>query len=329
MTGESYLNEQLKSISGRLNVNDISELNRFPRFFEIGTFTGCRGDCVYCPNEEWTTAKMSDELFSKIASEIGEYSDWVEWVCLSRDGEPLSDIKIEDRVKELKDNGVKYVTFSTHAQYLTENRARRLIEAGLDEIRFSIDGSSKETYEAIRTGLDFDKVTENVRAFLKLRKEIGYRDDKGDLKPKVHIRAVMMDSNRHEEEEWNAYWSARVTDSDIVSSKPPHSWGNQMDSLVKSESFEEYALSPCVSLFGTMIIHPDGKVPLCGIDYNTNIELGDMNKSSIKEIWNSEPYEKVRRLHSTGKRNDIDMCKGCNIWEDVKHFYTIEEDGAI
>jgi radical SAM protein with 4Fe4S-binding SPASM domain len=102
-----------------------------------------------------------------------------------------------------------------------------------------------------------------------------------------------------------------------------------MDSLVKSESFEEYALSPCVSLFGTMIIHPDGKVPLCGIDYNTNIELGDMNKSSIKEIWNSEPYEKVRRLHSTGKRNDIDMCKGCNIWEDVKHFYTIEEDGAI
>ena len=323
MKEESYLDEQLKSISRRLNVQDLSEMDRFPRFFEIGTFTGCRGDCVYCPNEEWTTEKMSDELFSKIAKEIGEHSNWVEWVCLSRDGEPLSDIKIEEKVKELKDNGVKYVTFSTHAQYLTESRAVKLIEAGLDEIRFSIDGSSKETYEAIRTGLDFDKVTENVRAFLGLRRQMGFKDREGNLKPKVHVRAVMMDSNKHEEKEWNAYWSARVTDSDTVSSKPPHSWGNQKEELIQIDSFDEYALSPCVSLFGTVIIHPNGQVPLCGIDYNTNMELGDVSKSSIKEVWNSEPYAKVRELHSTGKRNEIDMCKGCNIWEDVKHFYTI------
>ena len=98
------------------------------------------GKSIYKPG-----GAISMELFDKIVSEISKYKDWIKLVCLSRNGEPLLNKNLPEMVKKLKNAGIKRVNFSTNASALNEKNSKELLKAGLDEIRFSIDGYTKKT----------------------------------------------------------------------------------------------------------------------------------------------------------------------------------------
>ena len=53
----------------------------------------------------------------------------------------------------------------------SEHRLPELFEAGLNDLRFSIDAIKKETYEKIRKGLDYDQVVRNVLDVIKYRNQ--------------------------------------------------------------------------------------------------------------------------------------------------------------
>lgn len=97
-----------------------------------------------------------------------------------------------------------------------------------------------------------------------------------------------------------------------------HSWGNQLREEDEAD-VQRLADVPCVSPFSTMIIQSDGLVPLCGCDYNGSHCLGDFSKQSIQEIWQGTAYARLRRLHATGSRNEVAMCRGCSLWEREVH----------
>ena len=62
-------------------------------------------------------------------------------------------------VRYLKDRGV-YVLFNTNGTVLTEKTGRALIEAGLDELRVSLDAADAKTYRAVRGKNYFDRIFE-------------------------------------------------------------------------------------------------------------------------------------------------------------------------
>src|SRR5512138_3534662 len=57
-----------------------------------------------------------------------------------------------------------YLYTSTNGLAFTEDGARRLIRSGIDEVTFSIDGASQETYAVYRQRGDFTKALGNLRA---------------------------------------------------------------------------------------------------------------------------------------------------------------------
>ncbi len=61
------------------------------------------------------------------------------------------------------------VELITNGTLLTEKRARRLIDAGLDTLWVSLDGARPESYEDVRLGAALPKVLENVTRFQRLR----------------------------------------------------------------------------------------------------------------------------------------------------------------
>lgn len=307
---QKTLEKGLESLAYRLNFNDLSQALYFPKYFEVETVRACNAKCTMCTVNQWEgkNNNMPENLFSKISEEMRNYSTWINSVCLSRNGEPLLDKNLVDKIRILKGYGIKDVTFSTNASLLNEYRSIELIESGLDDIRFSIDGSTKETFESIRMGLKFENVIENCLRFIRLRNERGQT-------PRVRIRMVLQEKNLHEEHDWKEFWKARVSKNDIVYSKAMGSWGNQLSSFNKNRNHEKYSYNPCISPWSTMVIHFDGKVPLCGCDFNSTINLGDVNNYSIREIWRSEDFNRIREMHSLGRRNDISLCIGCNVWD--------------
>ena len=145
--------KELNLINKRLGISDIKDINFFPRYLEIEAYDGCNFDCIMCPLGKSIYkggGGISLELFDKIVSEISKYKDWINLVCLSRNGEPLLNKNIAIMVKKLKLAGIKRVNFSTNASALNEKKSLELLKAGLDEIRFSIDGHTKETFEEVR-----------------------------------------------------------------------------------------------------------------------------------------------------------------------------------
>ena len=317
------INEELDKIAKRMGLENISESYPFPKYFEIETVRGCNARCRMCPVWKYPQdcGKMGQKLFEKISMEMSKYSHLINSVCLSRNGEPLLDEFLPQKIKILKNYGIKDVTFSTNASLLDLEKSIELIESGLDDIRFSIDGATKKTFESIRRGLNFERVIENCLQFIRLRNERG-------ISPNIRIRMTLQERNKHEEEQWKNFWRSKISNNDIVYSKKINMWGNQLKGYDKERNdAEKYSDIPCISPWSTMIILYNGKVPLCGVDYGSSFEMGNINKSTIKKIWQSKIYENVRNLHSSGKRNDISLCYGCNIWDlEEKRVYTREEN---
>lgn len=303
-------NQFNQELAERIFLEELEECEKFPKYFEIETINVCNAQCIMCPISKSNTGNkrkiMTMELFQKFLDEISEYNDWIETVCLNRDGEPTLDKTIHEKVRMLKDIKIKKVTLTTNAQLLDENLVCKLIESNLDDIMISIDSINKETYESIRKGLNFETVLENILKLIEIR-------NKRNSKMTIRIRMVIMDKNKDEVDAWKDFWNKKLSHIDRAYAMPEHSWGNQLkeENLNKRERYKQI---PCVFPFSSMAIHSDGIVSLCNVDYNRKHTLGNLNCQTIKEIWISEVFKEVRKLHANAMRNDIELCKGCDLW---------------
>lgn len=295
---------------GRISPGEtLEDLLRFPRFFEIETVNACNARCPMCTIDDWNrhSPTMKDDLFTKIADEIGEHAATVRKVSLYRDGEPLLDKKLAPRIALLKDKGVRQVEISTNASLLDENRGRAILEAGLDSVLLSIDSLNKDVYESIRRGLVFEEVLENARAFIALR---------DSLRPstRIWVRMVRQHGNADEWPSFERYWRDHLAATDRVSYHNYHNWGGQLPGFTPIASTHEPHL-PCIALWSLMPIFADGRVSLCNVDYNGKYPGGSVATSSIAECWQSEVMRARRALHTSGRKAEMDICADCNVWD--------------
>jgi hypothetical protein len=87
-----------------------------------------------------------------------------------------------------------YLYTSTNGLAFTEEKVRQLARSGIDEVTFSIDGSSQENYVKYRQRGNFDKAIANMRALLDERNKAGR-----DL-PFVNWRYILFKWNDSDEE---------------------------------------------------------------------------------------------------------------------------------
>jgi MoaA/NifB/PqqE/SkfB family radical SAM enzyme len=55
---------------------------------------------------------------------------------------------------------------------ITKDVAKVLVESGVDGIYISMDGATKETYESIKVGCNYDRVLTNIKNLLEIKKEL-------------------------------------------------------------------------------------------------------------------------------------------------------------
>ena len=132
----------------------------------------CNLLCVTCPRtyaELEPPADMSWDLFVTIVDQVPDLSRAV----LHGVGEPMLVKNLPKMVRHLKDRGV-YVLFNTNGTVLNEKNGRALIDAGLDELRVSLDASNAKSYLKVRGKNYFDRILRNVKAFRTLQEREGH-----------------------------------------------------------------------------------------------------------------------------------------------------------
>jgi len=137
----------------------------------LETTNRCNLLCTTCPRtyaELEPPADMSWQLFTSIVDQIPN----LQRAVLHGVGEPMLVKNLPKMVRYLKDRG-SYVLFNTNGTVLNEKNGRALIEAGLDELRVSLDAANAKSFRAVRGKDYFGRILRNVRAFRELQEREG------------------------------------------------------------------------------------------------------------------------------------------------------------
>lgn len=269
----------------------------FPLHLDVESTNACNLRCVMC-TRNFMAEKIGNVkwgLFKKVIDEASNYK--LPSLKLNFRGEPLLHPDLFKMVKYAKDKGILEVQFNTNGLTLSEKKSEELIKAGLDRIIFSVDGATKKTYEMIRTGSNFDTVVENIKRFIEIR------NGRGLKRPSVRVQMVKMEENKHEVERFIKMWIDVANRVAVTICREPYIKGKR--SVKKLEHF------PCHQLWQRLVMWWTGEVFMCCGDWHGEYPLGDARKDSLYELWHCNKYNFVRKLHSSGKLEELPICARC------------------
>ncbi len=270
-----------------------------PLSLAIESTAKCNLFCPMCPRENiyFPPRDMELPLFRKI---IDEAKDFLEFAVPYGVGEPLLNPEIYDMIAYCRQSNVP-CGISTNATILNEDSSRKLIEAGLDYIIFAFDGATKESFETYRKGASFEKVRNNILAFLRVKKQ---------LRSKIFciVQMVALKDNRKEIPDLIRMWRVEGIDEVRIKKDEVHNEG----SAIPGDNIDRPPLKhPCYLLWrGPMYIHYDGTVFPCCYIY-PQAPVGDLRKNSLGEIWNSDPMVRLREAHLSRDLKGYTACQNC------------------
>jgi MoaA/NifB/PqqE/SkfB family radical SAM enzyme len=139
----------------------------------------CNLLCTTCPRTYADLEPPADMDWARFRSIVDQLPN-LKRAVLHGVGEPMLVKALPKMVRHLSERNV-YVLFNTNGTVLNERNGRALIEAGLDELRVSLDAATRETFKAVRGKDYFERILASVRRFRTMQER------EGVTKPRVSL----------------------------------------------------------------------------------------------------------------------------------------------
>ncbi len=273
-----------------------------PRYIQLETVTKCNARCPFCPQHEIDRGvpKMSEETWKRV---VDQTRGWGVTYRPFLTNEPFVDVRQPEICRYIKDNDpTARVEYNTNGELMTEKTARAILAAGVDIVRFSVDGLSRETYEPSRVGVNFDHVYERVPRFLEIWREEGY-EEKGVF---TEVRMIEVPENRHEIDDYRAFWSPRCSDV-VVTQLYQWPWTGQ----TRADTVRK----PCLKILDELFFYANGNATICCWDVHERAVIGNVHEITVEEIWRSNAARHLRAMLDDGRRDLIHLCSHCNAYK--------------
>jgi MoaA/NifB/PqqE/SkfB family radical SAM enzyme len=309
----------------------------------------CNLLCTTCPRtfeELEPPSDMSWELFTSIVDQFPK----IERVVLHGVGEPMMVAELPKMVRFLKERGV-YVLFNTNGTLMREKKSRELIEAGLDEMRISLDAAEPKAFEAVRGRDVFDRIVRNIRNFVALKNRMGAMKPRlslwltglretleqlpafirlahGMSVMEVHLqRLVYFESKQcglarpesslfeqHDREEGKYLLDAEKLAAELGVFFDASGAVDPETSLRPSGGDTPWSL--CRRPWSLMYFTAHGRaLPCCIAPFSMrgyqSFTLGDARTTPLREVWNSQEYRAFREALLSD--NPPAPCRGCGL----------------
>lgn len=295
---------------------------------------------------------MSLKLFEKIAEQVFPKATQINLSC---GAEPLIIPDFHDYLRIVKKYRVPVVGIVTNGTKLNEVIITAMFETGVTNIEISIDGATKKTYEKIRCGANFEKVTKNISLLQDMKKRAG----RGI--PRLHLNYTLMRSNLYEFPEFLRLSKRLNADSVRATHLIPFKSLNIINEslglyreetntvlnesrtlanelglsvimppnfdLKKQESKELLFNKPnCRIPNFSMCIISDGRVIPCAWFPLKEWCAGNFQIQNFDEIWDGEIYKKLREQFKLSIYPDD--CKNCPVWGDeiLQNYSFVEKE---
>lgn len=278
-----------------------------PMIQNIEATNACGMNCIMCPRKymKRKIGFMNLELFERILKQLKGNTR----LALHHFGDPLLHPQIGKLIEICHKYGIK-ASLSTNPTSLDEKKSKELIESGLDYLHISLDGATKETYEKIRgENANYEKAMKGIEYFLKVKNKLNSKI------PFTKIAIIRMKETEDEIEKFKEQWTNKKG-IDEVQVKEFITWDGTMEDIKSLEQEASHKVKrkkyyPCFWPWGKLTVLWDGRVAACCFDFDGKCILGDLNKQSLEEIWNSKKMQEFRKQHTSNKFPEEHLCKNC------------------
>jgi len=284
----------------------------FPRYMDIELTNYCNFRCLMCPTGTHTFQReagfMSDEIYAKILEEIKEYKTPLRFI---RWGEPLLHKNFLKYLKMAKEQGI-LCHLNTNGSLINDEMINKIIDIGLESIKFSFQGIDSEGYRNVRNIDFFDSLIEVIAKLHKARGEKKY--------PFIHVSTTITSESLERVEAFKEKLSG-ITD--LVSSgrtifeyvdqsktKISEEEKERLKRLTAEENFEKRH-PECPEVFDKLSINWDGTVTACCADFDNKMLIGDLRKDSLKNIWRCQKMENYRKILAGMHHEKLELCSYC------------------
>ncbi|HEV2301530.1 MAG TPA: radical SAM protein [Stellaceae bacterium] len=308
----------------------------------------CNLLCTTCPRtfeDLEPPADMSWGLFARIVDQFPQIAR----VVLHGVGEPMMVKALPRMVRHLKARG-SYVLFNTNGTLLTLKKGAELADAGLDELRVSLDAATPESFRLVRGKDMFERILKNVRAFTRMQREqgmarplvslwlTGLKETIEELPEfvrlaaalgvgEIHLqRLVFMDEDRGLARAGSALFEKLARDEArhiAEAASLARSLGVRFNASGASEPGTSLERAPgerpwslCRRPWSLMYFTATGRaIPCCIAPFSLrgydSFTLGDATQRSLREIWNGPRYQDFRRALLS--ENPPAACANCGV----------------
>ena len=299
-----------------------------PYHIMLEATTKCNIKCRTClrSKQEWgiSDSDMDLDLFHSLISNLKYPTRFINFVGM---GEQLLHPQIFDMLKRTKKKGFE-ISLTDNFTLIDKEIAFKLLDSRIDYLYASFDSVSKEKFEKIRFGANFDDVVRNIRQFVEAKKQVNAN------KPRVFLKSTISKDNFSEVPHLlkfaedlgldgidfckeHSYYQNHVNDPAFY--LDPKNLPPTKIEVILNEMGKIY---PCQALPGCFVTF-DGKVYPCDQMMQllprsafARFQLGDVKVNSIAEIWRSEKYRRIRLNLASGVW--LPFCGKCPAFHELK-----------
>ncbi len=297
-------------------MTDFNPIPPLPNRIDVEPTTNCNLACVMCQRTYWNR-KSRDMRIDDFIHIYDSFSK-IDLIKIQGVGEPLLNKDLFKMIRYSKQHGSHVTTYTNGSLLHLQDNAVKLLDSGIDLIKISIDGGSKETYEKIRVKGDFDRLVANIAMISNLRN--------GGVFPQIELWTVGLPQNLHELNkivdvcvmagietmhvqlilntfDYNTDVSKTLNDLQLHNFQPAVIQLRQAIEYAKKKSVQlnlfaanAYSLkSPCPRPFHSLFVSVEGYIVPCAVisDPRT-IHLGNIFEGNLKDIWTSEEFQHFR-----------------------------------
>jgi sulfatase maturation enzyme AslB (radical SAM superfamily) len=285
--------------------------------------------------DEALLAKVLDELFSTQGWAVGE-------IALHNGGETLLHPRLASMLaviaaKRAGHTSFPVVSLLTNGVLLNEAKSNAILSSGaIDLLRVSVDGGSVAAFEEIRTPAKWSRVRDNIYSFVKLNNAATRRIKTGvicvvppDQPPTLdwmepEFRDVLLAVDSYElryPHNWDGSKELGLTPKPAPAPAIPLQLYGMGRSLLRQARNVITRPLPvehqvCKFLLRELVLLPDGRVTVCCADLNARGTIGNLGRSSLREIFNSEARASMIDAFRQGNKASIPLCKDCTGYYD-------------
>lgn len=289
-----------------------------PKAVKIELSPRCNYRCGFCAlrtREVQPQRDMELDFFRRITRQMREAG--VEEVGVFYLGESFMNPQLlVDAIAYLKvDLAMPYVFLTSNASLATPERVRRVMAAGLDSLKWSMNAADEAQFGEVMgvAPKNFERALQNAAAAWRVRNEGGYKTRlyassiryDGRQQPRMQALLDMRVIPYVDEHYWLPLYSmgAFASQREAELGFRPTA-GNQGRLGALREPL------PCWSAFTEGHVTAQGKLSACCFDATANWTMGDLHEQSFAAAWNSDAFGALRAAHL---RQDVrgTVCESC------------------